>query len=67
MSEDLGEADAAGVYSQHTATGTLHFRQAQPHPFAAPHWEWSIDRQLWIPTSYVSAQLQFPLFLAGMG
>lgn len=52
--EDLGEPDAAGVYCQHTATGTLYFRQAQPHPFAAPHWEWSIDKHLWIPTSYVS-------------
>lgn len=54
VAEDLGEPDAAGVYAQHTATGTLYFRQAQPHPFAVPHWEWSIDKQLWIPTSYVS-------------
>jgi hypothetical protein len=53
--EDLGEPDAAGVYTQHTATGTLYFRQVQQHPFATPHWEWSIDKQLWIPTSYVSS------------
>jgi len=53
--EDLGEPDASGVYSLDTATGTLYFRQTKPQPFAAPHWEWSTDRVLWIPTSYVSA------------
>jgi hypothetical protein len=58
VADDLGEPDAAGVYAQHTATGTLYFRQAQPHPFAVPHWEWSLDKQLWIPTSYVSCMQQ---------
>lgn len=53
MPEDLGEPDAAGVYTYSTVTGTLFFRQTQPHPFAAPHWEWSTDKALWIPTSFV--------------
>lgn len=56
MPEDLGQPDAAGVYTKHTATGTLYFRQAQPHLGVAPHWEWSTDRALWIPTSYVSSE-----------
>lgn len=54
VADDLGQPDAAGVYTLQTATGTLYFKQAQPHPFAAPHWEWSTDRLLWIPTSFVS-------------
>lgn len=53
--EDLGEPDASGVYSLDTATGTLYFRQTKPQPFAAPHWEWSTDRVLWIPTSYADS------------
>jgi hypothetical protein len=60
--EDLGEPDAAGVYTHSTATGTLYFRLAQPHPFATPHWEWSTDRAFWIPTSCVSVHWRWGLW-----